>query len=516
MPSTDINIKLVGFEDSPGNVGLRRISALMKPKYKNTVTYFYNTTTRSPKSNGDIHINPEFIDELQEADIIGFSGVSIFANYIKKAISLVRSQNKKALIVWGASHATVYPEDAVQHADAVCIGEGSKSFPELIEKYVKGEPIDDCKGFWFNRSGQIIRNCAPPLMSNEELASMPFQDYGFDLKYVTYNKIVPMTKEVYIAQFGSKYSTIWTLGCPFRCTFCGNDAYIKNDRGNAIIRHSSPEYVVNEILYVLKSHDYITYIEFNDDQNLFLDKEIIAEFAELYKKNIGLPLFLKGLYPTYINREKLSLLVAGGVRKVRMGIQTGSTKGLEFYHRKTPLQTIIDSSKVLSSFVPKIIPPFYDIILDNPVETEEDKDETLSLLYNLGRPYFVYIYSLRSIPGTQLSEFIDKNPELGILPIDHPYRKVSDTRMELMVCLLSLFRPPRFLYNLFLRISKNRLINKPVLSVVRLLYLAKRLYYEVISGNLQPLAMMFPRLALTVYKMRRKRLIVTSHQPAKC
>ena len=49
-----------------------------------------------------------------------------------------------------------------------------------------------------------------------------------------------------------------------------------------------------------------------------------------------------------------------------------------------------------------MIPPDYDIILDNPVETREDVVDNLNLLYDLPRPFTLNVYSLRTIPNTEL------------------------------------------------------------------------------------------------------------------
>jgi hypothetical protein len=37
--------------------------------------------------------------------------------------------------------------------------------------------------------GAVSKNGSMPLMSGDELGQMPFQDYGFDIKYVTRNSI---------------------------------------------------------------------------------------------------------------------------------------------------------------------------------------------------------------------------------------------------------------------------------------------------------------------------------------
>lgn len=509
-----MKIKLVAFDDGIVNVGFRRISSLVKEKYNHVTTYMYDVSGSSAQvkdifqsdptsKNNDVFINRKFIDEIIDADIIGFSGMSRFADYIKKTITMIRAENKKIVIVWGGIHATVSPEDAIKFADAVCIGEGEKSFLLFLEKYNNNESVDNCKGFWIKKSDHIIKNELFPLLQNQDLSSMPFQDYGFNIRYVTHDNITDMTKEIYISQQGSIYVTLWVLGCPFHCTYCANSKFIKNHKGYANIRYALPEFIIEELIYILKFHDYITYISFADDNILMLKKDTLEQFASLYKEKIGLTLFLPGLHPSTVDRDKIGILVNAGLKEVRMGIQSGSQRILSFYRRNTPVNQIMKAADILSSFVPQINPPFYDIILDNPIEDKKDKDETLSLLYNLKRPFMLYIYSLRTIHGTELHEFAQNHYNLTFLPIEYSYKVIIDKQMGFMVYLLAFYRPSRFMYNVFLKISKNSFLNKIVFPLIKILYLMKRGYYAVKISNLQPVAMISPKLAIFIYKFKK-------------
>ncbi len=515
-----MKIKLVTFEDGIVNVGFRRISSLVKSNYPLTNTYIYNVGgTRAilknlifqqkhyadgTRTNNDILINPKFIEEIIDADIIGFSGMSKFANHIKKTISLIRSKNNKILIVWGGVHATVFPEDIIEYADAVCIGEGEKSFLSLLKKIQTKQTIDDCKGFWIRKSNDIKKNILFPLMNNKELSLMPFQDYGFDIRYVTNNSLGFMSKEIYISQEGSKYTSMWVLGCPFHCTYCSNSKFIKNHQDYAKLRYPPPEFIINDITEVLKIHDYVSYIALEDDNIFMINLNDLKQFAFLYKEKIGLPLFIPGLYPSAVDREKLDILIDAGLKKVRMGIQSGSKRILSFYKRNTSKEMILNASKILSSFVPKIIPPFYDIILDNPIETEEDKLETLQLLRELERPYVLYIFSLRVIPGTELDEFAQNNRQFNFQPIVYTYQSLLDKQMAFMVYFIALCNPPDSLFNLFYKISKIPYVNSLFFNVFKFLYLIKKFYYELKVFNFQPLSFISPRLPIVLYKTRKR------------
>ena len=508
----DIKINLVDFDDGITNVGFRRISSIVKKSFFQTSVYIYNVSNISAHAfniwkttQTKIQLNKLFIEEISNADVIGFSGMSKFSDYIKTTISEIRLKNREALIVWGGVHATVFPEDAINYADAVCIGEGEKSFLNLLKVYKNGGEIDSCKGFWIRKNDEVIKNQLIPLMSNEELSKQPFQDYNYDINYVANNIIKLMDKNVYISQMGTKYTTLWSLGCPFKCIYCSNNKFLKNSYEYGKIRYSKPEYIIEEIVNVLRTHDYINYIEFQDDNILLIDLKDIRRFSYLYKNEVNLPLFIPGLHPSTFNQNKFELLLEAGVKKVRMGIQSVSQSTLNFYGRSTPIDKIKQVCDTLSSYYPQIIPPFYDIIIDNPMESEEDKSNTLRFLRSIKRPYLLYIYSLRAIPGTELWDFVKCNPQFNIPDIAYSYQGIFDKQMGFMVYLLAFYSPSDSQYGFFLKISKNVKLVAYLFPVLKILYMIKRFYYEIKMSNYQPLAMISSKLAWVLIKISGKR-----------
>jgi anaerobic magnesium-protoporphyrin IX monomethyl ester cyclase len=511
----DLKIKLVSFEDGIVCPGFRRISSFAKKHFKNVNTYIYNVSGSGAQfrniflsevlSESRIKVNNQFINELLDADIVGFSGLSKFSEYIRYTISKIKTLNNNCFVIWGGVHATVFPEHAIKYADAVCIGEGEFAFLELLNRFRKGLPIDDTPNFWIKIDSRIIKNNSLPLMTPAQLSQMPIQDYSFDIFQVNDNEIVRLDKKHYVFQQGSKYTTLWSLGCPFKCTYCSNTKFISNNPENAKIRYPPVEYIIQELTTILKTHDYVNYIEFEDDNFMLIEYDDIKLLSELYLKHIGLPFFISGLHPLTFDKDKIDLLIKAGLKKVRMGIQSGSDRILSFYNRNTPRKAIMKSSSYLASLYPKIIPPFYDIILDNPFETEEDKMATISLLYEMKRPFLLYLYSLRTIPGTILNNFGQKNPQYNFIPIGKSYQVIIDTRYGFLAYFLALCRPPRPIFDVIVRLSKYNFFNKPALLLTKLLYVLIRGYWETKIFNFQPTAMVSPRLCYFLYYLMLKK-----------
>jgi radical SAM superfamily enzyme YgiQ (UPF0313 family) len=177
------------------------------------------------------------------------------------------------------------------------------------------------------------------------------------------------------------------------------------------------------------------------------------------------------------------MLTWAGMNRIRMGIQSGSKEILAFYKRPTPPEKIRAAGAIASSFAPKYhIPPVYDIIMDNPIEKREDVVATLEMLYELARPYTLLIYSLKVIPNTGLAEAM-KARGIDLDEIDDSYLVVPPRVANLLLYLLVLFRPPRWLWDRLLtrvRASSEPQPLYPRLGMLlRTLYLTKRVLGHV-------------------------------------
>jgi hypothetical protein len=240
------------------------------------------------------------------------------------------------------------------------------------------------------------------------------------------------------------------------------------------------------------------------DDNFFLIKdEDILRFAALYKKEIGLPFHISGIFPGMIRDEKiLDALIDAGLRRCRMGIQSGSKKTLDFFVRPTTRKAIYDTANLLMSRYPKINPPEFDIIMDIPFEEESDKKETLDLLSSLNGSFIPLIYSLRSTPGTSIRKIADEHPELGIAPMETGFRTVQDIEYALQLYNFGMGKPSQLRNKFYNALSKIKSIRMISLNITILVTLGRRLYYDMKINNFATLASVFPNLVRLLYKLK--------------
>ena len=485
-----MEIRLICVEDGLENVGFKKLAAFVKSIHQNTKAAYvptgnvYSLLKHITEKGGgelnenDIHLVAKF---LAEADIVGLCSMTQYSKTVYKIISARRRFNPNAYIVWGGIHAIIHPEDAIKHADAVCTGEGEFAFEKFLTLYKNKQDYTTAPSFWFNKDNKIIKNSNLPLMTPREIDKLPPLMYeDGELIYRQGKSFTPLGTSECLDYNGLQYSTVWSIGCPLMCTYCGNSKFIEYDEGYRRIRHSSPQTIVNEINRAKSKQPHISTINFQDDSFLALPFQQLEEFAKLYKEKVKIPFVVGGVIPNYVREDKIALLVDAGMNRVRMGIQSGSDNILEFYKRPTKLHRIKNATEILNKFKKYMIPPAYDIILENPIENISDTRATVDMLYEMPRPFTLNVYALRIIPNTLMAKDIEKMG-LKVPPIDKNYTSgYHRTLGNLLVFFLTFWKIPRWLY----KILRNKIFpvhqkqsTYPILFwITRMLYLIKRAY----------------------------------------
>jgi coproporphyrinogen III oxidase-like Fe-S oxidoreductase len=272
-------------------------------------------------------------------------------------------------------------------------------------------------------------------MTGEEMTQLPLLHYGKDESiYEPGRGYVPLGLRHYLNYNGLSYNTVWSVGCPFKCTYCGNTKFIDNDKTYRKLRHPTVQYIIDELAQAVRVHPHLSTVVFHDDSFLALAPRVLQKFAQKYKEQIGVPFCIQGVIPNYVRADKLELLLGSGLNRVRMGIQNGSERILKFYERPTPPPRIMEAAEVLSQYSRYMIPPAYDIILDNPVEAKEDVVENIEFLHKLPRPFTLNIFSLRAIPNTELEKQM-RQRKIDIVEISAIYQhNTSSRRFVCRVC----------------------------------------------------------------------------------
>jgi anaerobic magnesium-protoporphyrin IX monomethyl ester cyclase len=395
-------------------IGLRILSACLKRAGFETRMIFlpdlrelmaatdYGARRLSPTALGQV------VELCGDAGLVGIS-VMTASFYIARQLTEAIHAALNVPIIWGGIHPTVRPKECLQYADLACIGEGERAIVELARRIAEGRDYGDLNNLaQLDAQAHVVTNPLHPLEQN--LDTLPFPDYDYTQHVVLHEgHLVPFTRPLmnyYLGDVGRwidgpRYDVVTTRGCPYRCTFCGNDAMARIYPRWGRLRRRSPDNVIAEIQAVRARLPDLAGVTVHDDTFLANPESYIAEFSQLYQAQVGLP-FRAYATPHAVDSIKLQHLVKAGLRVAMMGIQTGSPRTQALYNRHTSNEQIIRAARLIHTFRRHIPRPRYDLITDNPYETDDDRFETLRLIHRLPRPFRLSVYSLTFYPGTEI------------------------------------------------------------------------------------------------------------------
>jgi radical SAM superfamily enzyme YgiQ (UPF0313 family) len=399
-----------------------------------------------------------FAERVADADVIAFSLMSVQRNIVKKIYAAVKARNPKVKVIIGGYHSTICAEDAIAYADAICLGEGEKAFVELLRRIEVQGSLKGVCNTWVKENGELIKNPAGPLMTTTELESMPFMEYGIEDQHLfsfAHGKIKTLTKEDVIRQVGTTYNTIWSVGCPNRCTFCCQSRFIDFNKEYAHYRGPSPEYIIREIKQAMQSFP-IDYVIFYDSNFLGRDMASLREFAEKYKREIGLKFILSGTNPLSVTEERLRLLIDAGLVRIKMGVEAGNDTTLKLFNRPAMTANIRAAAEAVWQVRKRMVVPAFEMIIDNPYESVECLYQTVDFLNSLPHYYTVSLFSFQFMPGTDLSKRVDQQ-ELLEEHMDKEYMfSYSPTLLNIVLSVFAIGNPPQWCIRLLKRMIKGK------------------------------------------------------------
>ena len=393
-----MKISLISLYPDIATIGLRILSASLKKEGHSVQIVFLRNEFEKKYENNIIN---ELVGQIKETDLIG---VSLTTNFFENAIQITQGikKNLNVPIVWGGIHPTIRPKECLDYADMVCLGEGEETLVELVQKMEAGQDLYDIKGMWFKDKGRIITNTLRPL--KEDLNSIAFPDYNYRNHYLHIkNDIKKIDLTILKIYLQKRYSTMASRGCPFGCTYCCNNTINQMYPNHRMIRKRNWDNIIEEINEARKLLPFIEYIYFEDDAFFFYTTDEIKDFCVRYNKYVGLPLSIGGGTPANLTAEKLKALNDVGLRFIRMGIQSWSERSRKLYKRNFSNAEILETIQLLNKFKDTVIPS-YDIILDNPWETDQELIESLMILTKIPLPFVLTLFSLTFFPGTELYE----------------------------------------------------------------------------------------------------------------
>ena len=234
----------------------------------------------------------------------------------------------------------------------------------------------------------------------------------------------------YARYSGITCSIMTSRGCPFSCTYCCNNA-LATIYGSPEVRFRNIAEVIDELKKAITRYPFIEYINVHDDCFLARSDEEIERFCRLYEAEIKRP-FIARCIPSFITRQKIELLRSAGLAWINLGLQSGSDRVCrEIYERRSGKEDFLSAAKAIKD---QGLAAVYDVILDNPFETDEDRMETVLTLMETPKPFYTQFFSLSLYPGTELQRrAIEEGLTSGDGYLSKDYLLYSGTRINKLV-----------------------------------------------------------------------------------
>jgi len=299
----------------------------------------------------------EAIDFTTDADLIGISFMTFNAPRAYEIADEFRIRRSKPVIV-GGYHPSFMPEEALGHADAVCIGEAEENVPRMIEDFMAG------------KLRRIYRN------GTVDLKGLAVPDRGL-VKRGSYALVDTVQA---------------TRGCPQRCTFCSITAFFGQR-----FRSRPVDEVIDELKPLGK------YLLFMDD-NIISDAD---HAKDLFEKMIPLGKTWFSQCSTRIAYDDELLILArrSGCRGLFVGFESLSQDGLQDW--KKSFNRAKDYAWVIKQIHSKGISVCAAIVFGNDSDTPGIFPRTLEFLLTANADV-LQATILTPFPGTPLFDELDR------------------------------------------------------------------------------------------------------------
>ncbi len=310
-----------------------------------------------------------FVDEMVEeipgdleADAVAMTVDTFSARRAYKLADFFKDKGMK--VIMGGFHPTMLPEECLEHADAVVIGEAEDTWKTVM---------DDLKRYDL-KERYISRN-------DTELSGVRYDYSVFEGK--KYNRIG-------LVQFGR--------GCKFSCDFCSIHAFYKDS-----IRCKDTAVIADEIGKMKEK-----YLFFIDD-NIFADE---AKAKELFRALI--PLNKKWFCQISIDaardKELLKLMKRAGCMLVLIGFESLNIDNLRLMKKGANIKNI-NYSEIISNIYDCGLMIYGTFVIGYDFDTVESVRETVKFAID-NRFAIANFNPLMPMPGTPLHGRLKKENRL--------------------------------------------------------------------------------------------------------
>lgn len=322
------------------------------------------------------HIRATVIDFCP--DVVGITVLSCKLPSALAVARIARESAPNAKVMVGGDHTVYFAKELaiMPDIDVVVIGEGEETAREVVAAWDQNKPLDNIRGIAFRAGDEVIRAPRRPLIENLDSLPLP-------------NRALLMDHHSYRPEDMGLMMT--SRGCPALCTFCGIAASLgRTPRMRSIAN------CITEIKHTIDTYG-TKYFSFRDG-TFTIDRQHTIDFCQaLINENVGISWECL-TRPDCLDEELVLRMRESGCSQIRLGIETGSQRILEYMRKDT---TIADYQKAADTLNHLNMYWSAYLMFGVPEENFEDIHMTLDLVERI-QPSFITVSRYVPLPGTPM------------------------------------------------------------------------------------------------------------------
>jgi anaerobic magnesium-protoporphyrin IX monomethyl ester cyclase len=329
----------------------------------------------------------------------------------------IRERHAKLPIVWGGYFPSTYTDAALnaRYVDYVVRGQGEDTLLELLDAIRGKRKFETILGLSYKDIFGLHRHNPERLMKPPDA----FPWFPFHR--------VPVEKYLRPSFFGKRTAAHHaSIGCPFRCSFCGVHAVYGNrelvesaPRTEAVLRHLKTNYGADSVQFY--------------DMNFFVRESHAQELAKRLTP-LDLHWWCEARIDTFnrYSNATLDAIRRAGCTMIFFGAESGSDWVLKEMHKDITTEQTLTVAKRIRQF--GIIPEF-SFVIGNPRDPERDTQETLAFIRkikNVNRQAEIIIYHYTPVPQrTAMYGNVDSQVQFPTTPDEWATKRWMDFTLRI-------------------------------------------------------------------------------------
>jgi len=318
-------------------------------------------------------------------DHVGISATTVSITNAARIATRLKVLSPRAVVTVGGPHVSAVPERtlaAFPSFDYGVVGEGERSYPDLIARLAAGDDPRPVPGLVYRSGDRVLANPRAPYLDGDELDRLPPPAWDLLPEFpLRFQPNVFNYRQTPVA------SLVTSRGCPFSCAFCDRSTSGRRGRFNGV------DYVVR--LCRRLADQGVRHVLFYDD--LFTtSRRRVVELCERFLAEDFRFTWSCNSHPNLLDAAALRLMRRAGCWQIAYGIESGSQRVLDVVKHEVKLPRMLETLRRTRAAGIRVKGL---LMMAHPTEDEASLRETIEFLRRAPLD-LVQVTKFTPFPGT--------------------------------------------------------------------------------------------------------------------